>query len=482
MNTPEDETTSPASPLTARVALAADASSPSSSPRLQPATSSSASSASSTPSFPPPKEQLAAIRHITQEILSEEELLAKLNDSYKNKTPLRVKAGFDPSYPDLHLGHAVLLDLMSLLQKFGHQAVFVVGDFTAMIGDPSGRNQTRPILSEKQVQENARTYVEQVSKVLDIDKAEITYNSTWMKKMPLKEFIHLSSQYTVARMLEREDFTQRFKEQKPISIHEFFYPLMQAYDSYILKADLELGGTDQRFNLLMGREIQRAFKQPPQGLLMTPLLEGLDGVQKMSKSLGNHISLCDEPKEMFGKIMKLSDEMMLRYYQLLGGLPTLSLQKLKEDLAQGKEHPKKAKIHLAKILVSRFHSESMAQKSEEEFQRVFTKKELPKELPEFSLITDKLTTNNAETNNSDKKKKVNKISKANKVSKIWVGDLLLHLGWVKSKTEARRFIRSGAFYRDGNRIEDIEQSWNLTKGETFVLRLGKRKFMKIKVL
>ena len=406
-----------------------------------------------------PREQMAVLRSVTQDILSEDELLVKLEFSYKNKIPLRVKAGFDPSYPDLHLGHTILLHLMSLLQQFGHQVIFVVGDFTAMIGDPSGRNQTRPILLEEQVKENARTYVEQVSKILDVDKAEIVYNSAWMKKMPLKEFICLSSHCTVARMLERDDFTQRFKEQKPISVHEFFYPLMQAYDSYILKADLELGGTDQRFNLLMGREIQRAFKQSPQCLLMTSLLEGLDGVQKMSKSMDNHIALCDEPKEMFGKIMKLSDEMMLRYYQLLVNLSPSDFKKLKEDLVQERLHPRKAKVDLAKRIVGRFHSESAAKEAEEEFERVFTKKENPRELQEFSLEMD------SEVN-----------------SKMWVGDILLSLGWVKSKTEARRFIRSGALYRDGARVEDAKQVWDLTKGQIFVIRLGKRKFMKIKVV
>ena len=407
-----------------------------------------------------PKEQLDAICTYIQdlEILSKGELLEKLEFSYKNKKPLRVKLGFDPSYPDLHLGHSIVLGLMSLFQNLGHQAIFVVGDFTAMIGDPSGRNQTRPILSEEQVQENARTYTEQVSKVLDMDKAVIAYNSTWMKSMSLKEFINLASQCTVARMLERDDFTKRFKERKPISIHEFFYPLMQAYDSYMLKADLELGGTDQRFNLLMGREIQRASNHLPQCLLMVPLLEGLDGLQKMSKSLDNHIALCDEPKEMFGKVMKLSDDMMIRYYHLLSGLGDTDLQKWEKELRAEKRHPKEEKINLAKIIVSRFHDDSATKSAAEEFQRIFTKKELPKNLPEFSLSVSK------------------------KKGKIWAGDLLLDLGWVQSKTEARQFIKSGAVYRDGNKIVDIKHSWGLKKGEKFVIRLGKRKFMKIKVV
>ena len=428
--------------------------------------------------FSPPKEQLDAIRGYLQEIdiVSEKELLKKLESSYKNKTPLRVKLGFDPSYPDLHLGHAVVLGLMSLLQKLGHQAVFVVGDFTAMIGDPSGKNQTRPILSQEQVQKNARTYVEQVSKILDIKKAEITYNSTWMKSMSLEKFIHLSSHCTVARMLERDDFTKRFKERKPISIHEFFYPLMQAYDSYILKADLELGGSDQLFNLLMGREIQRTFHHSPQCLLMTPLLEGLDGTQKMSKSIGNHIAFCDEPKEMFGKIMKLSDDMMIRYYRLLSllsGLNETSLQKLEKELSEGKRHPKEEKISLAKKVLACFHSDEAAEIAAKEFQRVFEKKELPQELPEFSLTT---------STGKGKGKGTGTGTDKDKENKVWVGSILLDLGWVRSKTEARNFIRSGAVYRDGDKIVDIDQSWHLTKGEQFVVRLGKRKFMKIKVV
>jgi tyrosyl-tRNA synthetase len=304
--------------------------------------------------FLAPKEQLKLILRGAVDVVSEEELLKKLEKSYKENKPLRIKAGFDPSKPDLHLGHTVVINKLKHFQDLGHHVMFLIGDFTALIGDPTGKNETRPALSREEVQEFSKTYARQVFKILDPQKTEVMYNSHWMEKFSAFDFIKLTAQYTVARMIERDDFSNRFKAQTPISIHEFLYPLVQGYDSVAMKADVEMGGTDQRFNLLVGRSIQKSYGQESQCILTMPILEGLDGVQKMSKSLNNYIAVEDSPKDMFGKTMRLSDELMLRFYELLSDLNTADFEKLKADLKSGAAHPRDVKVRLAKFLLNVF--------------------------------------------------------------------------------------------------------------------------------
>jgi len=301
-----------------------------------------------------PEEQLKELKKGTVDLVSEKELLAKLKKSYETKVPLKIKAGFDPSRPDLHFGHTVLINKLRQFQELGHQAMFLIGDFTAMIGDPSGRNQTRPALTEEECRENSKTYAKQVFKILDKSKTKVVYNSEWFKSFSASNFIQLSAHYTVARMLERDDFSNLYKEHTPICIHEFLYPLVQGYDSVVLKADVELGGTDQKFNLLVGREIQKSYNVDQQCIITIPILEGLDGVQKMSKSLGNYIAVDDTPKEMFGKTMRVSDELMIRYYELLTDITVEGLKQLEQDLKSGKKHPRDVKIKLGKLMVERF--------------------------------------------------------------------------------------------------------------------------------
>ncbi len=328
-------------------------------------------------SFPPPEEQLRVLKRGAVHVVNEEDLLDRLRDSQQTGKPLIVKCGFDPTAPDLHLGHTVLLQKMRQFQKLGHEVVFLIGDFTGMIGDPSGRSSTRKALSQKEVDKNAQTYKAQVFKILDLEKTRIDFNSRWMKEMNAAAMIELATHYTVARMLEREDFRTRLKKEEPISIREFLYPIVQGYDSVALKADVELGGTDQIFNLLVGREIQRAYGQKPQIVMTLPLLEGTDGVQKMSKSLGNYIGITESPKEMFGKIMSISDDLMVRYYELLTDLPDEELEKLKQDLKTGKAHPRDAKAKLGRMLVAQYHGEKAAQEASDGFDRQFKEKRIP---------------------------------------------------------------------------------------------------------
>ena len=308
----------------------------------------------------PVSEQMAIIRQGCQEIIREEELAARLEKARATGTPLRVKAGFDPTAPDLHLGHTVLIQKLKNFQDLGHQVIFLIGDFTGLIGDPSGKSETRPPLTEEQVKANAATYERQIFKILDPDKTLIDFNSRWMKPMQAQDLIRLAARHTVARMLEREDFHKRYTSQTPISIHEFLYPLIQGYDSVALEADVELGGTDQTFNLLVGRDLQREYGQQPQVVITLPLLEGLDGVQKMSKSLGNYVGIDEPAKEMFGKLMSISDDLMMRYYALLTDITPDELARLKDDLASGAKHPRQVKEDLAKAMVARYHSRAAA--------------------------------------------------------------------------------------------------------------------------
>ena len=325
------------------------------------------------------EEQLALIKQGCQEIIREEELKARLKEAIATGKPLRVKAGFDPTAPDLHLGHTVLIQKLKHFQDLGHQVIFLIGDFTGLIGDPSGKSETRPPLTEAEVKANAATYQRQIFKILDKEKTGIDFNSRWMKQMSAQDLIKLAARHTVARMLEREDFHKRYASQTPISIHEFLYPLIQGYDSVALQADVELGGTDQTFNLLVGRDLQREYGQQPQVVITLPLLEGLDGVQKMSKSLGNYVGIDEAPGVMFGKIMSISDPLMLRYFELLTDIAPGELARLKEDLAQGGKHPRQVKEELALELVARYHGKDAALEAAREFNRIFREKGLPEE-------------------------------------------------------------------------------------------------------
>lgn len=388
----------------------------------------------------------AEIKRGAEEILVEDELLAKL----KKGEPLRIKAGFDPTAPDLHLGHTVLINKMRQFQQLGHEVIFLIGDFTGMIGDPTGKNVTRKALTEADVLANAETYKEQVFKILDPAKTRVEFNSTWMSKLGAAGMLQLASRQTVARMMERDDFKKRFKEGQSIAIHEFMYPLVQGWDSVALKADVELGGTDQKFNLLMGRELQKGEGQRPQTVLMMPLLEGLDGVQKMSKSLNNYIGITDSPTEMFGKIMSISDVLMWRYYDLLSFKPLSEIQAYKDGIANG-DNPRDVKIALAKELIARFHNEDAAQAAHNEFINRFQKGAMPDEIEEKSV-----TTENGE---------------------IGIPNLLKEAGLVVSTSEAMRMIKQGAVKIDGEKVTDNKLV--CSAGTTAIYQVGKRKFAKV---
>ncbi len=396
-----------------------------------------------------PEEQLKIIKKGTIDIITEEELLEKL----KEERPLIIKAGFDPTAPDLHLGHTVLLQKMRTFQQLGHTIYFIIGDFTAMIGDPSGRDKTRPPLTKEEVLKNAETYKEQVFKVLDPQKTIVVFNSEWLGDMTAEDLIRLTSKYTVARMLEREDFKNRFKENKPISIHEFIYPLLQAYDSVAIKADVELGGSDQRFNLLIGRDIQKEYGiEKPQVAILLPLLVGTDGVRKMSKSYGNYIGITEPPENMFGKIMSIPDELMWEYWELLTDLTVEEIEKMKKDVEEGKLHPMDVKKELGLYIVERFHGKDEAIKALEEFERVHSKKELPSEIPEVEILS--------ETN------------------EIPLFELVYKVGFAPSKKEAKRLIKQGAVKIDGEKFTD--PYFNVDLSKEFILQVGKRKFARIK--
>jgi tyrosyl-tRNA synthetase len=394
---------------------------------------------------------MAVIRQGCQEIIREEELVARLEKARATGTPLRVKAGFDPTAPDLHLGHTVLIQKLKNFQDLGHQVIFLIGDFTGLIGDPSGKSETRPPLTEEQVQANAATYERQIFKILDPDKTIVDFNSRWMKAMSAQDLIRLAARHTVARMLEREDFHKRYTSQTPISIHEFLYPLIQGYDSVALEADVELGGTDQTFNLLVGRDLQREYGQPPQVVITLPLLEGLDGVQKMSKSLGNYVGIDEPAKEMFGKLMSISDDLMMRYYALLTDITPDALAGLKADLASGAKHPRQVKEDLAKTMVARYHSRAAADHEALEFIRVLRERELPEEIEAVTLtIADNY---------------------------LWLPRLMVDAGLASSTSDAQRLIKGGGVQVDGEKIADPKLE--LAVGKTYLLQVGKRRFKQV---
>ena len=384
----------------------------------------------------------------TDEVLPADGLPAKL----KLGRPLIVKVGFDPTAPDLHLGHTVLINKMRQFQEYGHEVIFLIGDFTGMIGDPSGKNTTRPPLSKDEIAANARTYESQVFKILDKDKTRIEFNSTWMTEMGSAGIIKLAAQHTVARMLERDDFNKRFKNEQPIAIHEFLYPLVQGYDSVALQADVELGGTDQKFNLLVGRQLQQARGQEPQLVMTMPLLEGLDGVQKMSKSLDNYIGITDAPGEMFGKIMSISDELMWRYFDLLSFRPLSDIAELKKAVDDGK-NPRDVKFELAEELVARFHDALTAEAEKAEFIARFQKGAMPQDIPEVSVSGDG--------------------------GKLGIAHLLREAGLVASTSEAVRMIKQGAVKIEGAKIDD--RSLEVAAGTCQVYQVGKRKFARVSV-
>ena len=396
----------------------------------------------------PQESALELIKRGCDELLLEAELKQKLLLG----RPLRIKAGFDPTAPDLHLGHTVLLNKMRQLQELGHHALFLIGDFTGMIGDPTGKNTTRPPLSRVQVMENAQSYREQVFKVLDADKTEIVFNSTWMDQFSAADLIKLAATHTVARMLERDDFGKRYKTNQPIAIHEFIYPLVQGYDSVALKADMELGGTDQKFNLLMGRELQKHYGQPAQCILTMPLLVGLDGVNKMSKSLGNYIGITEPPQEIFGKLMSISDELMWRYLELLSFQPMTAITQWRAEVEQGR-NPRDIKILLAQEIVARFHNQVAAENALAEFEARFKQGMLPDDMPEVTV--------NASTGS------------------IGIAQLLKQAGLVDSTSDALRMIAQGAVKLDGERIND--KKLQLQTGAVVVAQVGKRKFGRVTV-
>ncbi|MDA2924408.1 tyrosine--tRNA ligase [Acidobacteria bacterium AH-259-L09] len=400
-------------------------------------------------------EQVVYLLKGAAETITEEELRKKLEKSEKTKEPLTVKVGFDPTAPDLHLGHTVLLRKMKHFQDLGHRVIFLIGDFTGRIGDPSGRSKTRPPLTQEEVLENAETYKTQVFKILDPEKTAIDFNSRWLASLCSEDWIRLSSKYTVARMLERDDFAKRMGSNQPISIHELLYPLAQAYDSVFLQADFELGGTDQKFNLLVGRDIQREFGQQPQVLLMTPILEGTDGVEKMSKSLGNYIGIDEPPQEIYGKLMSIRDELMWRYFDLLTDLPEQEIQKLKSGVDSGSLHPMKVKADLAFQIVTDFHSERAAREAREQFARVFQRREDPQEMPIFEIRCDG--------------------------PPISLADLIVQVDFSSSKSDARRLIRQGGVSIGGEKIEDPAHQIDPNQESDFVLRVGRRKFGRIKL-
>jgi len=397
------------------------------------------------------EEQISLIERGAVDFHSREDLVRKLTKSLATGVPLTIKAGFDPTAPDLHLGHTVLIQKLRHFQILGHQVIFLIGDFTGLIGDPTGKSDTRPPLTQADVARNAETYKEQVFKILDPEKTQVQFNSTWLGQLTSYEMIRLASELTVARMLERDDFKKRFESNRPISIHEFLYPLIQGYDSVALKADVELGGTDQLFNLLMGRDLQRSRSQEPQVVLTMPLLEGLDGVNKMSKSLGNYIGISEPPDSVFGKVMSISDDLMFRYYELLSDLSLVEIGELKEKIASGQLHPKAAKVQLAKELVARFHTQIAAGEAERNFEQVFARHEIPDDIDEIQVTVAE--------------------------PEVWVPKLLLDAGLVKSTSDGRRMIQQHAVSIDGEKVGDINAVVP-TQG-TLLIKVGKRRFCKV---
>ena len=399
--------------------------------------------------FAPVKEQLAVFKENLVELISEHELAAKLEASLKNKRPLRIKYGADPSAPDLHLGHTVPLRKLRQLQDLGHIVVFIIGDFTARIGDPSGKSETRPMLTEEQVHANAKTYQEQVFRILDKKKTEVRYNSEWLGAMRSEDFLKLTAQYTVARILERDDFSKRYKSGEPIAVVELLYPLLQGHDSVEIESDIEIGGTDQKFNLLVGRELQKTDGQEPQVVMTLPLIEGTDGVQKMSKSLGNHIALKDSPREMFGKVMSIPDKLTVKYYRATTSSTIEEANRFEQGLKSGDIHPRDGKADLGEKIVSLFYTEAEAKNAREEFDEIFKNKGIPDEIPTLKMG----------------RKTIDIVS------------LLVEAKLVTSKSEARRLMEQGGVKIGHEKITDPKAV--ITIGAPFVLQCGKRKFSRI---
>lgn len=398
------------------------------------------------------EEQLPIFRRGVAEIVPEQELVEKLRRSINTGTPLRIKLGLDPTAPDIHLGHTVVLRKLRQLQDLGHQIIIIIGDFTGRIGDPTGKSETRKQLTPEQIAANARTYEHQIFRILDRYKTKMTFNSTWLAPLSFADVVKLAATTTVARMLERDDFSNRFKEGRPISVHEFFYPLMQGYDSVALHADIEFGGTDQKFNILMGRHLQEAYGQEPQIAMMMPILEGLDGVNKMSKSLGNYVGIDEEPAEMYGKIMSLPDDLMVRYYELVTDLSLAQVEAVKQGLAAGTLHPRDAKMRLAHTIVRLYHGQEAADAAQAEFIKVFREHALPEDMPVVALPSG---------------------------APIWVARLLVEMGLAASTSEAKRAVRQGAVRLDGEKITDEDATITITDG--LVCQVGKRKFARIAV-
>lgn len=384
--------------------------------------------------------QLELIKRGTAEIISEEDLIAKL----KQNRPLNVKAGFDPTAPDLHLGHTVVLQKMKHFQELGHNVTFLIGDFTGMIGDPTGKSETRKPLTKEQVLANAETYKEQVFKILDPEKTKICFNSAWLEPLTMKETLSLMAKFTVARIIERDDFQKRYKAGEPIGMHEFMYPIMQGFDSVNMNTDIELGGTDQKFNLLVGRDLLRQYGKEAQVAITMPIIEGLDGVQKMSKSLGNYVGISESPKDMFGKLMSITDELMFRYYTLLSDMSLKDIEKMKQDIETGDFHPMTAKKNLAREIVSRYHGTKAGVEAEEEFVRVFSNKNIPTDIQEYKIQGCFL-------------------------------DIILALNFASSKSEARRLAEQGGVHFENEKVYDL----TLTPEHEGILKVGKRKFAKL---
>jgi len=400
-----------------------------------------------------PDKQFEIIKRGTVEIILEDELKKKLERSYKEGKPLKIKVGFDPTAPDIHLGHTVLLEKMRQFQELGHEVIFLIGDFTGMIGDPSGKTETRKPLTREEVLKNAETYKEQVFKILNPEKTVITFNSEWFGHMTALDMCRLAGAETVARMLEREDFKKRFAEGRSITILEFLYPLLQAYDSVYLKADIELGGTDQKFNLLMGRQLMKIYDIEEQVVIMMPLLEGLDGVQKMSKSLGNYIGINEPPDEMFGKIMSINDELMLKYYELLSHISIEELNELKKGIKEGKINPRDAKEALAIEIVTRYHNKELAEKAKDRFIKLFRQKDIPDDILSVEIKDEG--------------------------EGVWIPKIMKEYGLVKSTSEAIRLIKQGAVRLNNEQISDPQIK--IKKGE-YILKVGKRRFIRVDII
>jgi tyrosyl-tRNA synthetase len=404
----------------------------------------------STVKFPSLNEQMDVIKRGVVEIIPEDELVKKIEKSLKTSKPLNIKLGCDPSRPDLHIGHSVVIRKLAQFQELGHQAILIIGDFTGMIGDPSGRNATRPALTLEATRINGNSYFEQASKILHKQKTKIVYNSEWLGKMSFEDVIKLASKYTVARMIERDDFTKRFKVGEPISVHEFLYPLAQAMDSVAIESDVELGGTDQKFNLLVGRDIQREYGIEPQVILTMPLLVGIDGVEKMSKSYDNYIGISDEPSQIFGRTLSIPDNLIYQYFELATNVSNQKLAEIKSLLTDGSSNPRDIKRELARTLVTMYHNQEAAEIAQQEFDNIFINKGLPDEIEEFNVG------NNKEIN---------------------ILELIVLVNFAPSKGEARRLLTQGGVSIDGEKISDVQSSISVKSG--MILKVGKRKFIKL---